>query len=42
MILDMAKSSKIILAPRREHKFHKIAGFILGSIFGFMLGANIG
>ena len=37
----MAKSSKIILAPRREHNFHKIAGFILGSIFGPILGAKM-
>ena len=38
----MAESLKIILALRREHNFHKIAGFILGSIFGPILGAQMG
>ena len=38
---ELTKIIKIKLAPRREHRFHKIAGLKFESISGPILGSNI-
>ena len=38
---EVTKIIKTTLAPRREHRFHKIAGLIFQSIFGPILGSKI-